>query len=454
LPPGGSNNNALAERRRGLPGFLDAWTSGLAGAAGERAPVVAVLDTGVTPHPDLQGRVLPGHDFVSADLFSADGQGGRDADPSDPGDGVDAADLADPRFAGCSIGASSWHGTSVAGLLAAIADNAYGGAGILRAGRVLPVRVAGKCGATVADIVDGMRWAAGLSVAGVPDNPNPARIVNISFGGSLDCGREYQDTIDELHDAGVLVVAAAGNDHGKVSRPASCRGVVGVVALNRDGFKTHYSNFGSVLADTGIATVGGDDDEGAWGPLLADGGIVALTNSGVAGPVSPDHAAHAGTSFAAPMAAGTLALMLSVNPALGAEQLLAGLRASARPHPGSTLIGRCSDVNPGRCVCTRQTCGVGVLDARQAITYAAAPDSYVGPRWPVEDLGGTEVARAVALGADRPPAGASDGGGGGSGGSGADESAGGGGGALGLPWLLGLALVLPTLRRARQRRSR
>jgi serine protease len=428
-----------------VSGFQTAWLRS------NQAPVVvAVLDTGITSHPDLAGRILPSRDFVSDVDYANDGDG-WDADPSDPGDYVTSADLAHPQFSGCAVEDSSWHGTIVAGMVVANVNNQEGGAGIQWGASVLPVRVAGKCGATVADIVDGMRWAAGLSVAGVPDNPNPARIVNISFGGSLDCGREYQDTIDELHDAGVLVVAAAGNDHGKVSRPASCRGVVGVVALNRDGFKTHYSNFGSVLADTGIATVGGDDDEGAWGPLLADGGIVALTNSGVAGPVSPDHAAHAGTSFAAPMAAGTLALMLSVNPALGAEQLLAGLRASARPHPGSTLIGRCSDVNPGRCVCTRQTCGVGVLDARQAITYAAAPDSYVGPGWPVEDIGGTEVARAVALGADRPPAGASDGGGGG---SGAGESAGGGGGALGLPWLLGLALVLPTLRRARQRRSR
>ena len=128
------------------------------------------------------------------------------------------------------------------------------------------MRVAGKCGAEVLDIVDGMRWAAGLQVGGVPLNKNPARIINISFGGSAACGQAYQTVVDELQAMGVVVVAAAGNEWAsRPSRPASCNGVVGVAGLNRDGFKTNYSNFGGQLAASGIAAVAGDDGDGAWG---------------------------------------------------------------------------------------------------------------------------------------------------------------------------------------------
>ena len=237
-PVSGSNANALEARLRGVAGFQTAWLR-----ANQAPAVVAVLDTGITSHPDLAGRVLRGHDFVSVIEYANDGDG-RDTDPSDPGDYVSSADLASALFTGCAVENSSWHGTIVAGMIAANADNGEGGAGIHWGASVLPVRVAGKCGADVADIVDGMRWAAGLPVAGAALNPNPARIINISFGGSAACGPAYQSAVDELRAIGVVVVAAAGNDWSGPSRPASCPGVVGVVGLNRDGFKTNYSNFG------------------------------------------------------------------------------------------------------------------------------------------------------------------------------------------------------------------
>ncbi len=97
-------------------------------------------------------------------------------------------------------------------MIAAQDNNGTGGAGIHWGASILPVRVAGKCGADLADIVDGMRWAGGLAVAGMAPNPNPARIINISFGGSAACGAMYQTAIDELRNAGVVVVAAAGNE--------------------------------------------------------------------------------------------------------------------------------------------------------------------------------------------------------------------------------------------------
>jgi serine protease len=433
---GGSNANSIEARLRGVAGFQAAWLRA------DFAPVtVAVLDTGITTHPDLVNRVLPGYDFVREAVYANDGDG-RDADPSDPGDWVDTSDLRDPNFDGCATGGSSWHGTVISGMVAANTDNGIGGTGVHRGALVLPVRVAGKCGADVADIVDGMRWAAGLAVAGVPPNPNPTRIVNISFGGGSACGQAYQTAIDELRALGVVVVAAAGNEWGAPSRPANCNGVVGVAGLNRDGFKSNYSNFGAQLAASGIATVSGDDAAGAWGSVLADTGLVTLTNLGGTFVGAAGYARHYGTSFATPQVSGTIAMMLGLNPQLSHEQILAGLRASARPHVGSPRIGACSAGNPGRCICSTATCGAGILDADQALAYAALPSAYVPPARQSEIIDNRDIDAALALAPqDRvvpvpPPA------------------AGEGGGAFGGLWLLALAAGCLALVRVRGRTAR
>jgi serine protease len=433
----GSNVNAINDRLRGVAGFQSAWLR-----AQFSPVVVAVLDTGITSHPDLVGRVLPGHDFVSVVEYANDGDG-RDNNPADPGDWVSQSDLNNAAFSGCAVEDSSWHGTIVSGIVAANANNAIGVAGIHWAASILPVRVAGKCGADVPDIVDGMRWAGGLPVAGMALNPNPARIINISFGGSAACGAAYQSAVDELRAAGAVVVAAAGNEWSAPTRPASCSGVVGVAGLNRDGFKNNYSNFGTELAASGIATVAGDDADGAWGSVLADSGLVTLTNTGGTAPLAGGYARLYGTSFAAPQVAGTIALMLSLNPSLTYTQMLDGLRLSARPHATSPKIGSCSDSNPGRCMCTTATCGVGILDAEQALIYAALPGSYVAPPRQAAVIDNADVDRALALAPqDRlangasPPA------------SGRDS----GGGAFGAFWLMALAtaaLCLGATRRAR-----
>ncbi|MDP3086408.1 MAG: S8 family serine peptidase, partial [Rubrivivax sp.] len=443
-PASGSNANAQVDRRRGVPGFLRAWQSGLVGSTGAAAARVAVLDTGITAHPDLAGRILPGYDFVSDSVYAGDGNG-RDADPTDPGDGLTAAELADPAYRdlGCAARNSSWHGTLIAGLIAANTSNGVGVAGIHHDARIVPVRVAGKCGANLDDIIDGMRWAAGLAVAGAPVNAHPARIVNISFGGAASCGNAYQSAVNELRQHGVLVVAAAGNDAGAVSRPASCAGVVGVTALNRDGFKTHYANFGAALGVSGLATVGGDDaGGGAWGGRLADSGLLTVWNSGAQTPGNPVYANLFGTSFAAPLVAGAAALMLSVNPALTVEQLVAGLRASARPHVTSPWIGACSNANPGRCLCSAATCGAGILDAEQALRYAAQPASYVVPARLPEVIDNADVIAAAALGPDLPARAEP-----------AVAEAASGGGALSAPWLAALALALWLLRPPRPLRT-
>jgi len=441
FPAGGSNANDIEERRRGVAGVQTAWQVG----TGAAAPVVAILDTGITSHPDLASAVLPGRDFVSTVEYANDGDG-WDADASDPGDWVSEADRSASAalFGDCEVGDSSWHGTVIAGLLAAGTDNSLGVAAINWRGRVLPVRVAGKCGAEVADIVAGMRWAAGLPVYDgqgrvLPLNPNPARVLNISFGGSAACNAAYQDAIDELAAKGVVVVAAAGNEHGAVTRPANCRGVIGVAALNRDGFKSSYSNFGTGVA---IATVGGDPRLlGNWGMALGDDGLLTLGNAGTTGPRGGIYTREAGTSFAAPVVAGVIGLMLSVNPSLSATQIVQGLQRSARPHVVSPKIAACSDLNPGRCICSTATCGAGILDADGALRYALDPNAYVAPARQAEVIDNIDVTDAIALGADRPantgtPVAASDSG---------------GGGALGLGWLAALALAVIALSSRRPR---
>jgi len=444
-PVSGSNSLPLSARLRGVPGVQTAWSR----STGDAGPVVAVLDTGLTAHPEFDSaRLLPGYDMVS-DWDASAGRGyandgdGRDADPSDPGDWVDIADQsADAgRFGSCSLQGSSWHGTTVTGIIAASSNNALGVAGLNWGVRILPVRVAGKCGATVSDIVDGMRWAAGLQVCKrwtdgnmasgcaewAPVNPTPARVVNISFGGASACNAAYQSAIDELWALGVLVVAAGGNDHASPSRPANCQHVLGVAALNRDGFKASYSNFGSALA---LATVGGDDTSGRWGSLLTDGGLLTLGNSGSTTPGLPGYGRHTGTSFAAPVVAGVAAQMLSLAPGLDAAGLLQGLSASARPHVGSALMAACSAANPGRCVCSTATCGAGILDADQALRYAqltTQSQAYQAPNWAAVQIDTSELRAAVALGQDREAATSEDGAtSGGTGNSAGGSSAGGG----------------------------
>ncbi len=462
----GSNNNAIEARLRGVPGFLPAW---LGTSSGSATAVVAVLDSGIICHPDLGnvapgcigGAILPGYDFVTDSVYANDGDG-RDADPRDPGDWVNAADRSQDaaRFGTCELEDSSWHGTIIAGIVAAQTDNGLGVAAINWNGRVLPVRVAGKCGADLADIIEGIRWAAGLPAckrsdgAGgcaefAPPNPHPARIINISFGGSAACGAAYQQAIDDVRAApggGAVVIAAAGNTWGAPSRPASCQRVIGVAALNRDGFKANYANFGAGLA---IATVGGDDDDGAWGRALganslADSGVLTIGNGGRTAPgdcalAGTDCYFYAfGTSFSAPIVSGAVSLMLSINPGLSVSQIEQGLARSARPHVGTGVagFGLCSQSNPGRCLCTTGTCGAGILDAVQALLYASAPATYVAPTSSAALLDTPELRAAVASGPDRPanvaqpPA----------------PAASGGGGAMSAVWLAALACAAWALR--------
>ncbi|MFN5012176.1 MAG: S8 family peptidase, partial [Gammaproteobacteria bacterium] len=368
-------------------GAATAWEPGTGNnPTGSDGVVVAVLDTGVRfDHPDLKraaasGRLLPGYDFVSGDgnnsFKTANDGDGRDADPTDPGDWVTSAEATGD----CPQEDSSWHGTRVSGIIGALADNATGLAGLTWRPWLLPVRVLGKCGGYDSDIIAGMRWAAGLSVGGVAANPYPARILNLSLGGSGACSASYQSAIDELVARGVVVIASAGNESGPVSEPANCRGVVSVVALRHVGTKVGFSNLGA--ASTIGAPGGNCVNIGAGEPCLFS--IDTTTNAGRTTPGADSYTDqfnfNVGTSFSAPIVAGVAALMLSVNGNLSSAQVTARLREGATPYPAAPAgIPLCRDpTGPGdlqssECACTAATCGAGMATAVGAVRAARRP---------------------------------------------------------------------------------
>jgi serine protease len=316
-----------------------AWdlTSGVA------TTVVAVLDTGATTHPELAGRLLPGYDFISDVARGNDGDG-RDADASDPGDWVNAADVAGGAFpATCRLRNSSWHGTMVAGAIAAARDG-RDVVGLDAAARILPVRVLGKCGGTISDITDAMLWAAGFSVPGVPDNANPAHILNLSLGGLSTCSAATQAAVDRITAAGKVIVVSAGNDSVDVARasPANCRGVIAVAASNRFGARAGYSNVGVNVV---ITAPGGEA-----GDFITTGNLGATT-PGAAGVVGTS-----GTSFSAPVVSGILALARAVRPDMNTDLARQWLQRSARAFPDGS--------------CGITSCGAGIVDAVGVVRLA------------------------------------------------------------------------------------
>jgi serine protease len=359
---------------------------------GSASVVVAVLDTGVRfDHPDLGraangGVLLPGYDFVSDTMVANDGDG-RDADPSDPGDWLTGQESFPPSFGFCGVSDSSWHGTSTASLVAAATDNAIGMAGAAPGVRVLPVRVLGRCGGSDADIQAAMLWAAGISQPGVPDNPNPARVINMSLGGVGTCDASYQSVVGQVLERGVSIVAAAGNGAGgPVGVPANCPGVVGVTALRHAGTKVGFSDLGPEVS---ISAPGGNcinitTDLPCIYPILA------ATNTGKQGPVgsawTDSYNITVGTSFATPLVAAVAGLMVSQRPALLPAEVRSALRATARAFPttggdngpgDATPVTQCrapqSNVSQLQCYCTTALCGAGMLDAGAAVAAVSGP---------------------------------------------------------------------------------
>jgi serine protease len=306
---------------------------------GSQSAVIAIVDTGVLPeHPELEARSIAGlgYDFVSADqpgdYTSANDGDGRDANPLDPGDY-------------CQSNPSSWHGTGVASVAAGNSNNGTGIAGIDWNARLLHARALGKCGGTDADIIDAIRWSAGLAVSGLPLNETPATVVNLSIGGPTECTPAWQNVIDELNELGIPFVIAAGNERTNALRssPANCADVITVGSNTPGGdLDSGFSNYGLKVT---IAAPGRN--------------ILMATNTGIQEVDSEgyDYQRETGSSFSAALVSGAISLMQSLNPNLSPAAIRSILQQSASEFS--------TDED-----CGTYYCGAGILNLTRAMQFA------------------------------------------------------------------------------------
>jgi serine protease len=308
---------------------------------------VAVIDTGYVEHSDLDANIVAGYDFISQASVARDGDG-RDDDPTDQGDWYDAGECRQKKAAD-----SSWHGTHVAGTIAASANNGKGVAGIAYDAKISPIRVLGKCGGQTSDIADAIIWASGGEVRDVPTNANPAQVVNLSLGGEGRCSPTSQKAIDTATRNGTTVVVAAGNSNQDVANftPAGCDNVIAVAASDRVGDRAFYSNFGNLID---IAAPGGEvrrESDPPGSRTTPEDGVLSTLNAGKQEADVEIYKSYMGTSMAAPHIAGLAALIISQNRSLTPAQVEERIKSTARPLPGTCAGG----------------CGSGLADATKAV---------------------------------------------------------------------------------------
>ncbi len=358
IPADGSEAAAiwgLLGASEGVPHGIDAlgaWstTRGLT-IPGRHPVVVAVIDTGILwgdgrtrgatgEHPDLAGQTVAGYDMISDASLAGDGNG-RDDFPGDPGDWC--TDTGQD---------SDWHGTHVAGTIAAIADNGQGVFGGAPDVRIQPVRVLGHCFGYTSDVADAVRWASGGSVPGIPANATPARVLNLSLGGEGACEPEMAAAIAVARANGAVVVAAAGNDAIDAAgfSPANCPGAFSVAATTRGGHRAYFSDYGSTVdvAAPGVA-------------------IMSTVDEGITVPSAPGYALYDGTSMATPHVAVVAALIAAASPGRTPAEIEAILRASATTFPASPTD-----------LCARGSCGAGVVNAARALAALGDGDPPLG----------------------------------------------------------------------------
>lgn len=359
------NSSAVSAVRPTDPYFYQQWY--LFGKYGINAPgawaqlpnyttqdvVVAVVDSGVTAHPDLDSQLVPGYDFVSADMVPNDGDG-WDADGSDPG-----SFTSDPSTT------SAWHGTHVAGLIGA-AHNTTGISGAAPGVKLQSVRALGANGGKQSDLFAAIVWASGGSIVGVPVNPTPAKVINISMGTSSpsSCGVLVQSAVTDTIAKGVTIITSAGNGDEEnqpmpalESYPGNCLGTINVGATAANGDASYYSNYG---LGVDISAPGGDDRVTVGTTVEASGSVLSTYNTGTRLPGEASYAFDEGTSMAAPLVSSVVAMMYNKNPNLTVVQVWTYLKASAKPFAAGTtcaLTAR-SEI---------QRCGVGIVDAAAAL---------------------------------------------------------------------------------------
>lgn len=332
----------------------EAWNLGYTG----NGVNVAVIDSGITDHPDLKRNIIPdsGYDFVSRPEYSRDGDG-RDANPADDGDWT-AAGECNSRNAGYD---SRWHGTHVAGIIGA-EWNDDGVAGTAKDARIIPIRTMAKCGGLTSDIADGLAWAAGVEISGVPTNAHPADILNLSLGNNQPCGNVYQTAIDRANAKGARIFVSAGNSNQDtfLFEPASCEGVITVASTGPEGKKASYTNHGD---EVDIAAPGGDQNYIDYSDFKAKKdearGIWSTLNSGKTTPEEPTIASYDGTSMATPLVAGVAAMMLEANPELTTDEIRQALQSTAKDFNGEPPV----------------YLGEGIIDAAAAIRKVMPADA-------------------------------------------------------------------------------
>lgn len=311
--------------------------------------VVAVLDTGIVKDtPDLAANVIPGYDMITDKRISRRASDGRAPGGWDLGDWIEenyctgwAVDGNHPADR------SSWHGTHVAGTVAQETNNGKAVAGLAYGAKVMPVRVLGSCGGFGSDIADGMVWAAGGDVAGLPKNENPAEVLNLSLGsgGPMACPSFYQEAIDKVNKLGSVIVVAAGNSSGEAGNytMSSCKGVISVGATGINGSRASYSNYGTRVDLSAPGGGGGSQRNGYIWQVVNGSETSPSAEFGLGGLI--------GTSMASPHVAAVAAIVQSVAPKpLTTEQMRGLLTSTARPFPSREL----------------RPIGSGILDARAA----------------------------------------------------------------------------------------
>lgn len=343
---------------------------------GRPSTVVAVIDTGITEHPDLAGKTVAGFDFISSPKRARDGDG-RDADPTDMGDWNRARECPD---AGSTP--SSWHGTFVAGQIAAVAGNRTGISGIAPGVMIQPIRALGRCGGWDSDLLDSITWASGGHVRGVPANATPAPIVNLSLGGLAGSSAERRSVcraFDAIAKAGrkrgSVFIAAAGNESYNANRavPASCSEFISVGATSAKGFSAIYSNVGSTVD---LSAPGGDTVVGGYRDS-----IVSLGNAGRTRRGAPRYVRYEGTSMAVPQVAGAAALLHglgfttpgALRSALNASVSPFRARSSAYARKKVRIDGRTYRVDLNCSSRGRAWCGRGLLDLSRVQAPRSAP---------------------------------------------------------------------------------
>jgi serine protease len=316
--------------------------------------IVAVIDTGILNHPDLQARIIAGYDFIGDPAVAGDSDG-RDPNPTDAGDDANGP------------GIHSFHGTHVAGTVEAVTNNGIGVAGVTWQTKIMPLRVLGKGGGSSFDLAEAVKYAAGLPNLSGTLPPQRAHVVNMSLSA---CARNptEQAAIDAARNAGIILVAAAGNNRegvqpgcpaGSLEYPASYDGVVSLAAVDILQNPARYSSFGSMID---VAAPGGEMLSGT--DANSDGnpdGVLSTWRSPLTG--QNDYAFASGTSMAAPHMAGVTSLMLAINPGLtplDIDLLLAGThqRTARRVTTDLGPPGRDDDV------------GNGLINAAQAVRAA------------------------------------------------------------------------------------